>query len=143
MAIIPFHGKWYSDIIVYDERKKYFYMWARKNRPFLDDEIRNMNLEIVDQIRRSMQHTYGTVGSPTEPYSNSNAIGANVGFKIVESGILNQDNFTIKGGAGIENPAVLFAKGFMFFQQVILIIINKMIWVTRQILSIQRPQYPI
>jgi hypothetical protein len=115
MSSIPFHGNWYSDIIVYDERLKYYYMWARKNRPLLDDEVRNMNLEIVDQIRRSMQKTYGTVGSPTEVYSNSSETGANNSFEIIQSATDIDNNFTIIGGAGIENPAVLFAKGFYIF----------------------------
>jgi hypothetical protein len=112
---IPFHGQWYSDIIVYDERKKYYYMWARKNRPFLDDEIRNMGLGLLDQTRRSLQHIYGDVGSPTEPSSNKLAVGANSAFKIVQA-TNPVNNFTIKGGSGsVENPAVLFAKGFYIF----------------------------
>ena len=122
MSIIPFHGQWYSDVIIYDERKKYFYMWARKNKPLLDDEVRNMNLAIVDQIRRSMQKTFGEVGSPTDPYSNSSAgIGVNSAFKILSASVANggsghiADNFLITGGGNIENPAVLFAKGFYVF----------------------------
>ena len=103
MAIIPFHGQWYSDVIIYDERKKYFYMWARKNKPLLDDEVRNMNLAIVDQIRRSMQKTFGEVGSPTEPYSNSSAIGVNSAFKILSASLANGGSGDIADNGGVLN----------------------------------------
>lgn len=114
MTTIPFHNNWYSDVIVYDERKKYFYMWARKNKPLLDDEIRNMNLSIIDQARRSMQRTYGDVGAPTNTYSKR-GVAANDAFKILQSSTNTSDNFTIRGGGGIENPAVLFVRGFYVF----------------------------
>lgn len=114
MTTIPFHNNWYSDVIIYDERKKYFYMWARKNKPLLDDEVRNMNLSIIDQVRRSMQRTYGDVGAPTNTYSKR-GVAANDAFKIIESQSNPSDNFIIRGGGGIENPAVLFVRGFYVF----------------------------
>jgi hypothetical protein len=118
MSSIPFHNQWYSDIIVYDERKKYYYTWARKNRPFLDDEIRNMGLGLLDQTRRLAQHVYGNVGSPTEPSSNKTAIGANIAFQIQPTSSPSND-FIITGGVdnngNIEQAGILYIDGYYVF----------------------------
>ena len=59
----------YSDVIVYDERSRYYYMWTQKNKPILDDEIRNMGIGLLDQMRRGIQHIYGEVAVPHSRYS--------------------------------------------------------------------------
>lgn len=102
----------YSDIIVYDERKKYYYVRPRFNKPLLDDEVKNLQLSIVDQLRRSIQSTYGDVGSPL--VINSDLNPTSNAFKIVQATVTN-NNFTITGGTSIEHPAVLFIKGYYVF----------------------------
>lgn len=122
-----FHNQWYSDVIVYDERKRYFYTWARKNKPHLDDEIRNESIANVDMIRRSIQHSFGGAGTPEATYSDS-AMGATNAFKVLAASAANGGsgtqtrNFLVKGGAvdqetegNTEHPAVLFARGFYVF----------------------------
>lgn len=117
-----FHNQWYSDIIVYDERKKYFYTWARKNKPHLDDEIKNESIANVDMIRRAVQHSFGNVGTSESTYS-SNKIGATNAFKVKVATTYGQTrNFLVQGGAvdqsttgNVEHPAVLFARGFYIF----------------------------
>ena len=63
----------YSDIVVYDERNRYYYLWAQKNKPLLDDEIRNMGIGLLDQIRRGLQSVYGEVASPNSLYKDEYA----------------------------------------------------------------------
>lgn len=122
-----FHNQWYSDIIIYDERKQYFYTWARKNKPHLDDEIRNESISNVNLIRRSIQHSFGNVGTSEATYSNR-AVGATNAFKVMAASLVNggtgnqNGNFLVKGGSNdpetqsnIEHPAVLFARGFYIF----------------------------
>jgi hypothetical protein len=102
----------YSDIVIYDERNRYYYLWAQKNKPLLDDEIRGMGIGLLDQIRRSIQHTYGNIAAPNSsfstPFSTANA------FKVEESLVDNTKSFIIKGGS-TDNPAVLYARGFYIF----------------------------
>lgn len=122
-----FHNQWYSDVIVYDERKQYFYTWARKNKPHLDDEIRNESIANLDQVRRSIQHSFGRVGTAESAYSDP-AMGATNAFKVLPATVANggsgnqSRNFLVRGGAvdqttesNIEHPAVLFARGFYIF----------------------------
>lgn len=122
-----FHNQWYSDVIVYDERKRYFYTWARKNKPHLDDEIRNESIANVDMIRRSVQHAFGGSGTPEATYSDS-APGATNAFRVLAASAANGGsgsqyrNFLVKGGSvdqetesNTEHPAVLFARGFYIF----------------------------
>ena len=122
-----FNNQWYSDIIVYDERKQYFYTWARKNKPHLDDEIRNESIANLDQVRRGIQHTFGSVGASESTYS-SKFVGATNAFKVTSASTANggsnilYQNFLIKGGSAdwstqgnTEHPAVLYAHGFYIF----------------------------
>jgi len=106
-----FQDQFYSNIIVYDERKRYYYLWARKNKPLLDDEIRNSQLAIVDQVRRSIQNVSGDVCVPISPYSTNNQTNP---FSITVPDVYS-DNFIVKGGNGLEAPAVMFVKGFYVF----------------------------
>jgi hypothetical protein len=106
----------YSNIIIYDEAKRYYYLNPQKNRPLLDDEIRNMHVAMMDQLRRSIQHTQGDVAVPLQEYSTTTPTSNH--FKVsVPSGMTGgqSNNFTLTGGNGIDNPAVLFAKGFYIF----------------------------
>jgi hypothetical protein len=105
------HG-FYSDVIVYDERTRYYYMWAQKNKPLLDDEIRNMGIGLLDQIRRGLQHTYGDVAAPNSQYSK--IYSAVDSFKVVPA-TDTANNFLVKGGVSLDQPAVLYAKGFYMF----------------------------
>lgn len=107
-----FQDQYYSNIIVYDERKRYYYLWARKNKPLLDDEIRNSQLAIIDQVRRSLQHTQGDVSVPLATYSRSKISNVNNYFKVE---VLNNEDIKVIGGTSVESPAVLFAKGFYVF----------------------------
>jgi len=107
------HG-FYSDVIVYDERTRYYYMWAQKNKPILDDEIRNMGIGLLDQVRRGLQHTYGEVAAPNSEYSGF--YSTTDAFKVKEGSLYgNQNNFIVTGGASLDRPAVLYAKGFYIF----------------------------
>lgn len=106
----------YSNVIIYDEEKRYFYLQPQKNRPLLDDEVRNMHIMAMDELRRSIEHTQADVACPlkihsvTAPTSNC--------FKVtVPSGMTGgqSNNFKVIGGSSIEDPAVLFIKGFYVF----------------------------
>jgi len=118
MGSKPFKDQFYSNIIVYDERKRYYYLWQRINKPLLDDEVRNMQLSLVDQMRRSIQGIAGDVAVPIAPYArsqdpvNPDATILNY-FKVVENGMAN--SFKVIGGSGIDNPAIMFVKGFYVF----------------------------
>ena len=107
----------YSDVTVYDERTRYYYMWAQKNKPFLDDEIRNMGIGLLDQIRRGIQHTYGEIASPSSDYSDQQKgiLSTVESFKVAEAPLDTSGNFVVKGGSSVDRPAVLYAKGFYIF----------------------------
>lgn len=114
-----FQDQFYSNIIVYDERKRYYYLWARKNKPLLDDEIRNSQLAIVDQVRRSLQHTQGDVSVPLATYSRSKVSNVNNYFSVSSKDSngdpLSDNDIRIVGGSSVETPAVMFVKGFYVF----------------------------
>lgn len=104
----------YSDVIVYDERLRYYYMWPQKNKPLLDDEIRNMGIGLLDQVRRGIQQTYGEIAVPTSKYSGF--FSTTESFKVKQGSVYGtQSNFTVTGGASLDRPAVLYAKGFYIF----------------------------
>ena len=102
----------YSNIIIYDEDKRYYYLNPQKNKPLLDDEIRNMHIAVMDQLRRSIQHTQGDIAVPLETFSTTNPTGNH--FKVVSDGSTPND-FKVIGGNGIDNPAVMFLKGYYIF----------------------------
>jgi len=108
----------YSRVVVYDERRRYYYLWQQRNRPLLDDDVRNMGVGLLDQIRRAVQHSWGDVAVPYNALSAS-AVSTAQGFKVVESSVTTTNNFTVKGGtsggASLDHPAVLHAKGFYVF----------------------------
>lgn len=104
---------YYSNIIVYDERNRYYYLWAQKNKPLLDDEIRNMGIGLLDQIRRGIQQIYGEIASPFFKYSGF--FGTTESFKVKQSPTDLVNNFVVKGGVSLDRPAVLFVKGFYIF----------------------------
>jgi hypothetical protein len=105
----------YSDVIVYDERNRYYYLWAQKNKPLLDDEIRNMGIGLLDQVRRGIQNVYGEIASPNNKFSGYFSTAE--AFKVKEGGSIfgTQENFTVTGGVSLDRPAVLYAKGFYIF----------------------------
>lgn len=105
----------YSDVIVYDEYNRYYYLWAQKNKPILDDEVRNMGIGLLDQVRRGIQHVYGEVASPNNKFSGFFSTAE--AFKVKEGGALfgTQENFTVSGGVSLDRPAVLYAKGYYIF----------------------------
>ena len=106
----------YSQFVLYDEEKRYYIMQAQKNKPLLDAEIREMNNNLLTLSRRFIQGQLGDIGSPSEPYSTPPATGGvNNALKIVESGSNSTNNFTITGGSGLEDPAVIYYKGFYIF----------------------------
>jgi len=108
----------YSNIIVYDERRRYYYMWPQRNKPLLDDEIRDMGVGLLDQARRGIQRTWGDVAAPYNPYSAA-AVSTAAAFKVAESGITTVRNFTVTGGnAGgdsLDHASALYVKGFYVF----------------------------
>jgi hypothetical protein len=101
----------YSNIIVYDERRRYYYMWPQKNKPFLDDEIRDMGVGLLDQVRRSVQHIYGDVAAP---YSDFSGFFSTAAAFQVEQATDSIKNFKIAGGS-LDHPTALYAKGFYIF----------------------------
>lgn len=114
----------YSNIIVYDERRRYYYLWPQKNKPLLDDEIRDMGEGLLDQVRRATQSTYGDIAAVTATASRSGLNYPGQGaspapttsaFKVVQSSVTTTKNFKITGGSGLDHPAVLFAKGYYVF----------------------------
>jgi hypothetical protein len=112
---VPPNGN-YSEFVNFSEEKRYYVMAAQKNVPILDAEVREMNENLLTLLRRSVQRSYGDLAAPTEflssPPSDS---GTNNAFKITQSQSNPINNFTIKGGSGLENPAVIFYKGFYIF----------------------------
>lgn len=104
----------YSNIIIYDERKRYFYMWPQKNKPLLDDEIRDMGVGLLDQVRRSVQANYGDVAAPVFQYSRPTADTTSA-FKVIEHPTDNIGNFRVTGGSSLDHPGVLYVKGFYVF----------------------------
>jgi hypothetical protein len=106
----------YSNIIVYDENKRYYYLNPQKNKPLLDDELRNMHIAVMDQLRRSVQHTQGDVAVPLKKYSTSTPSTDHFRLSVDAGMVGGQDNnFVVKGGNSTDNPAVLFAKGYYIF----------------------------
>lgn len=106
----------YSKLIIYDERKRYFYFWPQKNKPILDDELRNMGIGLLDQVRRGTQQIFGDVAVPLKKYSTTNPTTQH--FKVAPVGSTpgeNTNDFRVVGGEGLENPAVLYAHGFYIF----------------------------
>lgn len=107
----------YSKVIIYDERRRYYYMWPQRNRPLLDDEIRDMGIGILDQARRAVQRLWGDVAAPNNAYSES-AVSTENAFKVVQSAT-TANNFKVtggnEGGASLDHPAVLYGKGFYVF----------------------------
>lgn len=107
----------YSDIVVYDERNRYYYLWAQKNKPLLDDEVRNMGIGLLDQIRRGIQNIYGEVASPNGLYKDDHemfSFNTSTSFKVKQASD-NNKNFVVSGGLSLDHPAVLYAKGFYIF----------------------------
>ena len=110
------HG-FYSDLIVYDERNRYYYLWAQRNKPLLDDEVRNMGIGLLDQVRRGIQNVYGEVASPNSLYNDRFemlSFNTSDSFKVKQASDTNK-NFIITGGLSVDRPAVLYAKGFYIF----------------------------
>lgn len=110
------HG-FYSDLIVYDERNRYYYLWAQKNKPLLDDEVRNMGIGLLDQVRRGIQNVYGEVASPNSYFKNQyDLLSLNTidSFKVRQASDTTK-NFIVTGGVNVDRPAVLYAKGFYIF----------------------------
>lgn len=103
----------YSNIIIYDERKRYYYLWAQKNRPILDDEVRAINTALLDQVRRSVQNIYGDVAAPLKKHSGF--VSTEEAFKVKESSTDKNKNFTVTGGTSLDHPAILYIKGFYAF----------------------------
>jgi hypothetical protein len=115
MSVAP-QGQ-YSNYIVYDEEKRYFVLQAQRNRPLLDAEVRELNLSMLDQVRRYAQTMMGNVAAPLESFSSPDASsGPNNAFKITQADPSKMvNNFTITGGAGLEDPAILFLNGYRVF----------------------------
>jgi len=107
----------YSNIIVYDEKRRYYYLWPQKNRPLLDDEVRSMGVGLLDRVRRSVQTIYGDVASPNSEYSKPNLAASTEAFKVkaLDSTGDKDNNFIVSGGSSLDNPAVLYANGFYIF----------------------------
>lgn len=103
----------YSDVIVYDERKRYYYLHPQKNRPLLDDEIRSMGIGLLDQVRRSVQGSYGDVAVPLVEHAGQPSTSD--AFKVVEHPTDPGGDFVVKGGSGYEYPAVMYVRGFYVF----------------------------
>lgn len=103
----------YSDVIIYDERNRYYYLTPQKNKPLLDDEVRGMGLGLLDQVRRAVQHTYGEVATSHTQYAGFYSTADS--FKVEEATGDNQNNFIVKGGVSLDRPAVLYAKGLYIF----------------------------
>jgi hypothetical protein len=101
----------YSNVIIYDEKRRYYYLAPQKNRPLTDDELRNFNISTLDQLRRSIEGTYGDVAVPliehSESYKTTDAFSVHT--------TATSNDFTVKGGNSIEHPAILFVKGFYIF----------------------------
>lgn len=104
----------YSNIVIYDENRRYYYLWPQKNRPLLDDEVRGMGVGLLNQVRRSMQTVYGDVAVPSSEYSRPGLSASYEAFKVKEA-LDKVNNFIVKGGSSLENPAVLYASGFYIF----------------------------
>jgi len=104
----------YSNIIVYDERRRYYYINPQKNKPLLDDEVRDMGIGLLDQVRRAVQSTYGDVAAPYVEYAASSMHSTVGAFKVKQASD-NDRNFIVTGGASLDHPAVLFAKGYYIF----------------------------
>ena len=103
----------YSNIIIYDENKRYYYFHSQKNKPLTDDEIRGISISQLDQTRRGIQHTYGDIAVPYKKYClKAPLLPTDDAFKVIG---LSNNNFYVKGGSTIENPAVLYIKGFYVF----------------------------
>jgi hypothetical protein len=107
----------YSKVIIYDERRRYYYLWPQRNRPLLDDEIRDMGIGLLDQARRAVQRSWGDVAAPYNEYSAA-AVSTENAFKVVQSST-TANNFTVTGGnaggASLDHPATLYGKGFYVF----------------------------
>ncbi|MBD3262254.1 MAG: hypothetical protein GF334_11430, partial [Candidatus Altiarchaeales archaeon] len=107
----------YSNIIIYDERRRYYFLHPQRNRPLLDDEIRDMGIGLLDQARRSVQRIYGDVAAPLNQYASS-AVSTESAFKVVQA-TAPANNFTVTGGTAggdsLDHPSVLYAKGFYIF----------------------------
>lgn len=103
----------YSNIVIYDENRRYYYLWPQKNRPLLDDEVRSMGIGLLDQVRRSVQSIYGDVAAPNAEHSKK-APTSYQAFKI-RSAVDSVNNFIVSGGSSLSNPAVLYANGFYIF----------------------------
>ena len=101
----------YSNVVIYDENKRYYYLAPQKNRPLTDDELRNFNISTLDQTRRSIQGVYGDVAAPLIKYSSSSSTES--AFSVVSEG--NPNDFIVRGGSSLEQPAILFVKGFYVF----------------------------
>jgi hypothetical protein len=106
----------YSNIVIYDEKKRYYYLNPQKNRPLLDDEVRNMHISVMDQLRRSIQHTHGDVSVPLKKFSTTSVSTDHYKVSVPLGMPAGQDNnFILTGGSGVDDPAVLFAKGYYVF----------------------------
>ena len=64
MSVAP-QGQ-YSNYVVYDEAKRYLVMQAQRNRPLLDEEVRELSLSLLTTARRYCQDSFGDVASPME-----------------------------------------------------------------------------
>jgi hypothetical protein len=103
----------YSNIIIYDENKRYYYLNPQKNKPLTDDELRSIGISNLDQTRRGIQNIYGDIAAPYKRYCLKQPLLPSINsFKI--EGMPN-NNFKIFCGTHIENPAVLYIKGFYVF----------------------------
>lgn len=105
----------YSGAVVFDENKRYYILQSQKNRPLTDSEVRELNNNLLNMGRREMASLMGRIASPAEPYSSPAASsGPNNAFKITQASN-STNNFTITGGAGVDDPAILYLDGFYLF----------------------------
>ncbi len=114
----------YSNIVIYNENKRYYFMQSQRNKPLLDVELRHMDKARFDGVRRVVQSIVGDVASPLETYSTPLS-SANKAFKVVQAndtefGLSSTitNNFAIVGGDGsLNNPGVLYFYGiYVFFK---------------------------
>ena len=104
----------YSNIIVFDEAKRYVVLQAQRNKPLLDAELRELNQSLLSQVTRLTASLLGETASPLETFSSPDSAGANNAFRVTESA-LPSNNFTITGGNGLEDPGILYIDGFRVF----------------------------
>ena len=106
----------YTNFVVFDEAKRYYILQAQRNKPLLDEEVRELNLSLLAQVSRLTTSLMGDVASPLETFSSPPGnSGPNNALKVVQSATDPINNFTVTGGAGIKDPAILYLDGYRIF----------------------------